>query len=50
MRVLFAIPHYYDPAGNKFYGSLGTDIDRRAAAVRGRRRAPWSPGDSATAD
>lgn len=33
MRVLFAIPHYYDPQGNKFYGSLGSDARRRAAAV-----------------
>jgi len=33
MRIHFAIPHYYDPEGNKFYGSLGTDVNRRTAAV-----------------
>jgi hypothetical protein len=33
MRVLFAIPHYYDAEGGGFYGSLGTDGNRRAAAV-----------------
>lgn len=33
MRVLFAIPHYYDPEGNRFYGSLGTDVRRRVEAV-----------------
>ena len=33
MRVLFAIPHYYDPEGDGFYGSLGTDANRRSAAV-----------------
>jgi lipopolysaccharide biosynthesis glycosyltransferase len=32
-RALFAIPHYYDPRGNGFYGSLGTDPQRRVAAV-----------------
>lgn len=33
MRILFAIPHYYDPEGNGFYGSLGTGVQRRSAAV-----------------
>lgn len=33
MRALFTIPHYYDPQGNRFYGSLGTDARRRSAAV-----------------
>jgi hypothetical protein len=33
MRALFTIPHYYDPHGNRFYGSLGTDAGWRAAAV-----------------
>lgn len=33
MRVLFAIPHYFDPDGNRFYGSLGTDPRQRSTAI-----------------
>lgn len=33
MRLLFAIPHYFDPTANAGYGSLSGTAERRAATV-----------------
>jgi hypothetical protein len=33
MRILFAIPHYYNPLGGGFYGSLRNDPKPRASAL-----------------
>ena len=35
MRILFTIPHYYDPAGGGSYGSLKTDSAPRRNALAG---------------
>src|SRR5687767_12690712 len=35
MRVLFTIPHYYNPKGGGFYGSLKPDPKPRANALAG---------------